>query len=100
MRVVISGMFWSQPTVGTGQYLHGLLGALGRVAPEHEYILLLPAYRSDLRPPTTDHRPTEPPIQNPKSKIQNRIDGPPTTVLVRTPFDQRDKNLAKLWFEQ
>ena len=59
MRVVISGMFWSQPTVGTGQYLHGLLGGLGRLAPEHVYVLLLPAYHSDDgRPTNDDRRPT------------------------------------------
>jgi glycosyltransferase involved in cell wall biosynthesis len=78
MRIVISGAFWGQPAVGMGQYLHGLLGALVRVAPEHSYTLLLPA----------DAGPT-PAL-------------PPGVVAraTRTPFDGRSKNLAKLWFEQ
>ena len=52
MRIAISGMFWSQPTVGSGQYLHGMLGELARVAPQHEYVLLLPGYLNDRRPTT------------------------------------------------
>ena len=36
MRIAISGMFWGQPRVGSGQYLRGLLSGLARVAPEHE----------------------------------------------------------------
>src|SRR5436190_16432269 len=78
MRIVISGMFWSQPTVGMGQYLHGLLGALARVAPAHEYTLLLPAYAGPA--------PALPP------GVAGR--------MVRTPFDGRSENFAKVWFEQ
>jgi glycosyltransferase involved in cell wall biosynthesis len=126
MRVVISGMFWSQPTVGTGQYLHGLLGGLGRLAPEHVYTLLLPAYLSDDRRPTNDERPTtnddketrrqadRGTRQSPISNLQSRdrlvtqhstlntqnSELKWTTVRVRTPFDRGNKNLAKLWYEQ
>ena len=56
MRIAISGMFWNQPTVGSGQYLHGLLSELARVAPQHEYMLLLPDYLTDERPRTKDER--------------------------------------------
>src|SRR3954462_6925031 len=56
MRIAISGMFWNQPTVGSGQYLHGMLGELARIAPEHEYLLLLPAYLADERRTTNDER--------------------------------------------
>jgi glycosyltransferase involved in cell wall biosynthesis len=90
MRIAISGMFWSQPTVGSGQYLHGMLGELARVAPQHEYVLLLPAYLLDERRPTTDDRRPE----------ATPVVGDRWSVVVRTPFDGRSKNLAKLWFEQ
>src|SRR5215212_5183338 len=81
MRIAISGMFWNQPTVGSGQYLHGMLGELARVAPQHEYVLLLP---------TNDQRP-----ELPSSFVLGH-----SSVVVRTPFDGRSKNVAKLWFEQ
>jgi glycosyltransferase involved in cell wall biosynthesis len=90
MRIAISGMFWSQPTVGSGQYLHGMLGELARVAPEHEYVLLRPAYLDDRRPTTDDRRPD----------AHSVVGGQWSVVVVRTPFDGRGKNLAKLWFEQ
>ncbi|MEF3274222.1 MAG: glycosyltransferase family 4 protein [Chloroflexus sp.] len=43
MQIVINGSFWAQPTVGIGQYLHNLLPWLCRLAPQHRYMLLLPA---------------------------------------------------------
>src|SRR5690348_936996 len=49
MRVVLNGMFWRQPTVGSGQYVHGLLEGLQQIEPEHEYVLLLPAFQDDER---------------------------------------------------
>jgi len=82
MRIAINGMFWNQPMVGSGQYLHGMLGELARVAPQHEYLLLLPA-QLDERRTTNDERPEL-----------------PSSFVVPTPFDGRNKNFAKLWFEQ
>ena len=79
MRVAISGMFWSQPNVGSGQYVHGLVRNLTKVAPQHQYILLLPA-----SPSTT--------IMALPSGVEVRY--------VRSPFDNRSKNLAKVWYEQ
>lgn len=78
MQVLISGSFWAQPNVGSGQYLHGLLRWLPQVAPEHRYLLLRPAAGG-----------AGPPL-------------PPgvTAVSLRTPFDRRNPNLAKLFFEQ
>jgi glycosyltransferase involved in cell wall biosynthesis len=130
MRIVINGMFWSRQTVGTGQYLHGLLDALPRVAPEHEYIVLLPA-SPDQRPNGHDiscsdrrltsdghargaHRRPEkgdplgaspkPPIftLDPSFAVRGGTIYRALTsfVVVRTPFDGQSKNLAKLWFEQ
>jgi glycosyltransferase involved in cell wall biosynthesis len=90
MRIAISGMFWGQPNVGSGQYLYGLLGALARDAPEHEYILLVPAFADGGRR-TED----EAGIALDSSSVFRL---PP--VVVRTPFDGRSENLAKLWFEQ
>jgi len=84
MRVAISGMFWDQPTVGSGQYLHGLLDALARVAPQHEYVLLLPSYPLDAR----------------RSNVQTFERSNVRTLVVQTPFDGRSENLAKLWYEQ
>jgi glycosyltransferase involved in cell wall biosynthesis len=78
MHIVLNGSFWTQPTVGSGQYLHGLLRWLPRVAPQHRYTLLLPA-------------------------IHGAGAAPPAGVLpllLRTPFDAHQRNLAKLWFEQ
>lgn len=78
MYVVINGSFWSQPTVGSGQYLHGLLRWLPQVGAGHRYLLLLPA-----------SMPAGPALS-------------PQVIGVRaaTPFDRSGKNLAKLWFEQ
>lgn len=78
MQVVINGSFWAQPNVGSGQYLHGLLAGMLRVAPQHRYVLLRPAAA-----------PPGPPL--------------PAGVLpceLRTPFDRANGNLAKLAFEQ
>ena len=80
MRIAINGMFWGQPNVGSGQYLHGLVAALERFWPEHEYVLLLPEIRGSN-------------AQAPKRSNTQ-------THLVRTPLDGRSANLAKLWFEQ
>ena len=89
MRIAISGMFWGQPTVGSGQYLRGLLGALPRVAPQHEYIVLLPAYLNDERKTSNDEQ---------RASVSSFLAH--GSSFVRTPFDQRSRNLAKLWFEQ
>jgi glycosyltransferase involved in cell wall biosynthesis len=78
MHIFINGSFWNQPTVGSGQYLHSLVAWLPRVAPHHRYTLLLPA---------TQEQPIPPPIAV-------------STLTLPTPFDQRNANLAKLWFEQ
>ncbi len=80
MRIAINGMFWGEPNVGSGQYLRGLVAGLAQQAAGHEYTLVLPAYRQ-----------AEP------------ADAPPpgfSLAVVRTPFDGRNANLAKLWFEQ
>jgi glycosyltransferase involved in cell wall biosynthesis len=78
VQVVINGSFWAQPNVGSGQYLHGLLAGMLRVAPRHRYVLLRPAAG-----------PSGPLI-------------PPGAVVctLRTPFDRVNGNLAKLAFEQ
>ncbi|MEI7772395.1 MAG: glycosyltransferase family 1 protein, partial [Chloroflexales bacterium] len=68
---MINGSFWGQPNVGSGQYLHGLLRWLPQVAPQHRYLLLLPAGDGPGAAP------------------------PPgvSAVTVRTPFDRVSPNL-------
>jgi glycosyltransferase involved in cell wall biosynthesis len=78
MHILINGSFWTQPTVGSGQYIHGLLRWLPRIAPQHRYTLLLPA----------------------TSDAEQALPDGVGSVRVRTPFDGRNRNLAKLWFEQ
>ncbi len=82
MRIAISGLFWGQPNVGSGQYLRGLLGGLARAAPEHELLLLVPGYQ---RGP-----------ELPGGLAAGRL----SIAGVPTPLDRRGGNLAKLWFEQ
>src|SRR3712207_6449557 len=78
MRIAISGMFWAQPTVGSGQYLHNLIDTLKLQATNHRLALIIPRY-------TVQERPRIPGYQ---------------VMLMPTPFDRRNRNLAKVWFEQ
>jgi glycosyltransferase involved in cell wall biosynthesis len=43
MRIAISGMFWNQPTTGSGQYVRALVAALGERAPQNEYVVIHPS---------------------------------------------------------
>lgn len=76
LHIAINGFFWDKPTVGVGQYLHGLLNAIPHVDAVH-IDLLIPANST---PPEV----------------------PPGVTLhvLATPFDNKSANLAKLWFEQ
>ena len=78
MHIAISGSFWPQPDVGSGQYLHGLLAGLPRMASQHRYTLLVPAF-AGASPPA-------PPGVN--------------LVSVATPLAARSRQLAKVLFEQ
>jgi glycosyltransferase involved in cell wall biosynthesis len=78
MRIAISGMFWTEPHVGSGQYLHNLVEQFAAQPGGHRFILVIPRYRQS-------QKPSLPHIQ---------------TVLMPTPFDGRNENLAKVWFEQ
>jgi glycosyltransferase involved in cell wall biosynthesis len=78
MRIAISGMFWTEPHVGSGQYLHNLVEQFAAQPCGHRFILVIPRYR-------TSQKPSLPQFQ---------------TVLMPTPFDGRNENLAKVWFEQ
>ncbi len=109
IRVAISGMFWAEPNVGSGQYLHGLLDGLARAAPEVEVVLLLPSSRARA---AGGGRRTKPGYTGGQgvpeghnlracSALPPPSAGRPLAVVhVRTPFDGRSANLAKLWFEQ
>ena len=78
MRIAISGTFWAQPSVGSGQYLHHLVGALAQASSDHRFVLVIPAYTGATKP------------QMPGWQV----------VTMPTPFDRRSENLAKVWFEQ
>jgi glycosyltransferase involved in cell wall biosynthesis len=78
VQVLINGSFWSEPNVGSGQYLHGLLRWLPQVAPQHRYVLLRPARGG------------------PGPTLPAGVEA----IDVRTPFDRVNDNLAKLFFEQ
>lgn len=78
MKIGISGMFWTQPGVGSGQYLHQLVRHLPAAGPQHSYLLFIPAY------PRAE-RPALPGVE---------ID------VIPTPFDRKSRQLAKLWYEQ
>ena len=78
MRIAISGMFWTQPNVGSGRYLHELVHTLTAKPSDDRYILVIPRYTLSKRP---------------------QIKGC-QVILMPTPFDNMNENLAKIWFEQ
>jgi len=80
MRIGLSGWFWGDTDVGSGQYVHHLLAHLAAIAPEHEYLLYLPAAQPHAQQ-----------VSAPEG-VQVRV--------VHTPFDRRFENLAKVWYEQ
>ena len=51
MRIAINAWFLDQPDTGSGQYLHGLLRAIPAVAPEHQFLLVVPRDPRDLQIP-------------------------------------------------
>lgn len=75
-HIAINGFFWDKPTVGVGQYLHGLVNELTK-QPELKLTLYVPA---DTKPPTAPHG--------------------VTITRLRSPLSGRSKHMAKLMFEQ
>ena len=43
MKIAINGIFWNQPTTGSGQYIHALLAALKQSSPDHAYLVITPS---------------------------------------------------------
>ncbi len=78
MRIAISGMFWAEPAVGSGQYLHHLVSTLAQNPGNRRFVLIIPRYTQPKRPQIHGWQ----------------------IVMMPTPFDRRNRNLAKLWFEQ
>ncbi len=78
MRIALSGMFWAQSHVGSGQYLHHLVTAIGQQSSDNRFVLIIPRYTLAERPNLRGWQ----------------------VVMMPTPFDKRSRNLAKLWFEQ
>ncbi len=78
MRIAINGMFWAEPHVGSGQYLHNLIQQYAVMDSRDKFVLVIPRFRQ---------------VQKPRLRgIQS--------VMMPTPFDHSNTNLAKAWFEQ
>ncbi|MFN8496587.1 MAG: glycosyltransferase family 1 protein [Anaerolineae bacterium] len=76
MRITVNGLFWAMPNVGSGQYLHEIVPALRRLAPNDDYTLALVG----------------------DAAADNAAD---RTVRWPPPFGRAaDDDLAKTWFEQ
>ncbi|MDZ4717673.1 MAG: glycosyltransferase family 1 protein [Roseiflexaceae bacterium] len=88
MHIAITATFLHQPRVGSGQYVRGLLAELPKIAPQHRITLLVPGF-------------VQPHTETPAHRT-DAIYGVSTTrsIIVPTPFDTRNRQLAKLWFEQ
>ncbi|MBC7255934.1 MAG: glycosyltransferase family 4 protein [Chloroflexi bacterium] len=77
MEIALSGAFWGQRATGSGQYVHTLLEALLKVAPEHRYRVYVPSY------------------------VALKAEPPGVEVIpLGAPHSERTRDLAKLWFEQ
>lgn len=53
MRIAINGFYWGQPTTGSGQYVRSLVRAMAQIAPENEYVIVVPhdeVQRDELTP--------------------------------------------------
>lgn len=82
-KVVVNGWFWGQLATGSGQYLHALARYLSEVGANDTYTLVLPQARFSERPSGSS---TLPHVWQ--------------SILIATPFDRVNENLAKVWFEQ
>ena len=75
-HIAINGFFWDKPTVGVGQYLHGLVEALAAL-PDLKLTLYIPADATPLPAPTGV-----------------------TLTKLRSPFAGRSTHMQKVMFEQ
>jgi glycosyltransferase involved in cell wall biosynthesis len=102
MRIVVNGWFHDQLITGSGQYLNALAEWLPRVAAGHEFILVRPANQRISE--STNQRISESrSAQHRETSLRDAIPNtqyPMPTIQVRTPLDNLNRNLAKLWFEQ
>jgi glycosyltransferase involved in cell wall biosynthesis len=76
MRIAVNGTFQGQGHTGSGQYLHRLIVQLRKLGAHEELLLLAPGWIAD-----------SPPQDIP-------------SLPLSTPFDNLNRDLAKLWFEQ
>ncbi|MBI3912727.1 MAG: glycosyltransferase family 4 protein [Chloroflexi bacterium] len=84
MRIALNGIFFEQPTTGSGQYLHALLSAIIARAPEHEYVVVVP--QSD--------------VTDTEIRVLAEFSSRAFLYPERVGLDRLSKNLAKLSFEQ
>ena len=83
MRIGVNGLFLGQRTTGSGQYTENLLRELLRLDTGDQYVLFYPSFQGS--------------ASSKQLKAASR--GFDEHVLA-TPFDNRNRRLAKLWFEQ
>ena len=76
MHIAINGWFWDQPSTGSGQYLRNLAARLPKVAPDHQFSLVLPPH------------------------IQRPPDPPQSMAVVETGSRRQTSKLGKVIFEQ
>ncbi len=76
MRVAVNGTFQGQGHTGSGQYLGQLIAQLREIDAHQQLLLLTPGWIGDS--PSLDD----------------------SSLPLSTPFDDLNKDLAKLWFEQ
>lgn len=76
MHIAINGWFWDQPSTGSGQYLRNLAARLPKVAPDHQFSLVLPPH------------------------IQRPPDLPQSMAVVETGSRRQTSKLGKVIFEQ
>lgn len=80
MRIGVNGFFLGQPTTGSGQYTENLLRELLGLDTENQYVLFPPSFQWS--------------AGDKQSEVIS------SGHVLTTPFDNRSRNLTKLWFEQ
>ncbi len=84
MKIALNGIFWNQPTTGSGQYVRALLAALAALESGNEYAVIVP----------NDGRRSA--VSGQQSDIASRVSVRPTPVTL----NRFSENLGKVWFEQ
>jgi len=92
VRIAISAWFIDRPTTGSGQYLTHLLAEFAQHYQEHQFLLCGHMHHPDSA--LVDA------LGSASGDLSRDRPVNITWLRLRTPFDGRARNLAKLWFEQ